>query len=236
MCWPWVEAADTVGQDRKGPTAVGIEAKGNEESGTHQGGSSRVFSYDLVCLRCPLVLSRTHHPSSTMPMEGLGYHHAPRPPCIKRCEYEPSMLPTAHCSSSATQRAPSLLGSPGYSQGLAGASLSATASLVSSPSGPFLMLFGKCIPFHSPSPSPFPSNFLFDICFLLDAPHTPFYIFSVTFPAPAGSEPECLFFHLSFSLKFISVSTPLPLSLLRAAAEGSCGGQVKLWGAHPAVL
>jgi hypothetical protein len=73
------------------------------------------------------------------------------------------------------------------------------------------MLSGKCIPFHSPSPSLLISRFLFLIFTFPWTPHTLLYIFSSDLSHPSRQcEPECLFSHPSLYLKFNSVSPLFP--------------------------
>lgn len=112
----------------------------------------------------------------------------------------------------------------------------ARARLVSVfPSGPFLMLFGKCIPFHSPAPSLLISRPPFFLIFTFSwTPRTLLYIFFNDLSHPGRQcEAECLFSRPSFYLKFNSVSPLLPSvscgQLLKEAmaAESSLGDLIE---------
>lgn len=126
----------------------------------------------------PLILLNTPKPPG--PRKGWVITMLPSLPASTHCECVPACMPFLHCNPGSTESVPRFQVQPGPCR-----SLPLGARLVSVfPSGPFLMLFGKCIPFHSPAPSLLISRPLFLIfTFSWTPPHPFIYFFQRPFPS-----------------------------------------------------
>lgn len=144
-------------------------------------------------MRLGYPLTPLNTPKPPGPRKGWVVTMLPSLPASTHRECVPACMSFRHCNPESTESVPRFQVQPGPCRSLP---VGARARLVSVfPSGPFLMLFGKCIPFHSPAPSLLISRPPFFLIFTFSwTPRTLLYIFSTTFPIPAGSVRQNAFF------------------------------------------